>query len=85
MVYAKPSLEDRPSYVATPAQETKENDKKNSSLLVSAKVRANIQCGECHKARCVYSLCRLNLQELNEITQIKESDVYTCGLTLFPT
>ena len=37
MVYGKPPSEDRPSYVATPSQEAKENDKKNSSLLVSAK------------------------------------------------
>ena len=47
-------------------------------------MRAIIQCGECHKARCVYSQCRLNLQELNEISRIKESDLYTCGSILFP-
>ena len=85
MVYGKPPSEkDRPSYVATPSQEAKDNDKKSASVLVSGKVRACIQCGECHKARCVYSQCRLNLQELNEITRIKESDIYTCGSILFP-
>ena len=84
MVYGKPPSEkDRPSYVA---QEAKDNDKKSASMLVSGNVRACIQCGECHKARCVYSQCRLNLQELNEITRIKESDIYTmsCGSILFP-
>ena len=31
----------------------------------------------------VYTQCRLNLQELNEITRIKESHVCTCGWILF--
>ena len=83
MVYGTLPSEDRPSYVATPSQESKDNDK-NSSLLVCAKMRACIQCGECHKARCIYSQCRLNLQESNEIGWIKETDIYTCGSILFP-
>ena len=84
ILYGKPPSEDRPSCVPTPSQETKDNDNKNSAVLVSAKVRACIQCGECHKARCVYSQCRRNLLELNEISRIKESNIYTCGSILFP-
>ena len=72
-----------PSCVPIPLQQAKDNDKKNCCACY-CKVRACIQCGECHKARCVYSQCHLNLQELNEISRIKESNIYTCGSILFP-
>ena len=85
MVYGKPlSEKDRPSYVVSPSEEAKQSDKHNSSILVCTKVRSCIQCDECHKSRCAYAQCKLTLEEMNEISRIKEAKLYTCGYVLFP-
>ena len=84
-MYGKPLSErDRPSYVARPPEEAKQNDKQNSTLLICTKVRCCIECGECHKSRCVYAQCKLKLEDMNEISRIKEAKLYTCGSVLFP-
>ena len=38
-------------------------DWEHKGILVKAKVRAVVFCGECHKPRCIYSKSKLSLQE----------------------
>ena len=80
----RPSDKDRPTRVPAPSEEAKEVDKTRRSLLVCGKVRGVICCGECHKPRCVYSQTTLSKEELNELNRIRESRLYTCGSSLFP-
>lgn len=79
-----PSDIDRPSRVPVPSEESKEVDKRNRSLLVCGKVRGIITCGSCCKPRCIYSPSVLTLKQLEEITRVKDSNLYTCGSALFP-
>ena len=53
-------------------------------MLVAGKVRGTIKCGECLKPRCIYSNAKLTRQEELELVTVKESNVYTCGASLFP-
>lgn len=84
-VIGKPlSEKDRPSYVPKPSDEAKEIDKNNRKLLVKAKVRAVIECTNCFKPRCVYSISKLSAEEVIAVNRMKESRFYSCGSALFP-
>ena len=72
---------DRPSLSGS---ETKAADKEHSKLLVAAKVRCAIVCVECNKPRCVYAATRLHETEKNQLEQVVQSRMYTCGSELFP-
>ena len=45
---------------------------------------AVITCGECQKPRCVYAASKLTREQKVLVQQVVESQVYTCGSTLFP-
>lgn len=62
----------------------KELDKKRKGLFANTRVRKVIICLECMKSRCVYSTKRLNAAEKAVLEQIDESQLYTCGSSLFP-
>ena len=79
-----PSDKDRPSCTPSPLPEAKEVDKGRRSLLVRGKVRGCISCHECSKPRCIYAAFKLTSSELREVSQIKASQLYTCGSVLFP-
>ena len=84
-VFGKPlSSKDQPSHVASPTEEQKQTDKDRRSMLVAGKVRGTIKCGECLKPRCIYSNAKLTRREELELVTVKESNVYTCGASLFP-
>lgn len=81
-VYGKdPNECDRPSLKKSPSADT---DKAHKAILVNAKVRAVICCGECLKPRCIYSKAKLTLSEERAVSNLKSSKVYTCGCSLFP-
>lgn len=61
-----------------------QNDEENKSILVSTKVRATIVCGECTKPRAVYAKSKLTVDEQGQLTDVKNSWLYTCGSSLFP-
>jgi len=85
IVYGQvPSDIDRPSRIPEPSEEAKELDKGRKSILVCGKVRAIVTCDECKKPRCIYSLSKLSPRELQEIELVKETNLYTCGSSLFP-
>ena len=72
-VFGKPlSNSDQPSRVATPTEEQKETDKRRKSLLIAGKVRASINCGDCHKLRCIYANTKLSRQEELAVTAAKD-------------
>ena len=77
-----PSDKDRPSRTPVPLEEEKQVDKGRKSLLLRGKVRGCIACSECNKPR--YSHSKLTPSEVSEISQIKNSKLYTCGSVLFP-
>lgn len=79
-----PSEEDRPSRAPTVTSEAKEADKENKKLLVAGKVRRIIVCSDCSKPRCVYAAASLASEEKNRLKCLNETEVYTCGSTLFP-
>ena len=84
-LYGQLSTEvDRPSLVPTPSEESKERDKGRKAILVCGKVRCTVTCGECHKPRCVYSMSKLIAQETSHVAVVKNSNLYTCGASLFP-
>lgn len=84
-VYGQPpSDKDRPSRVPEPSEEAKEVDKGRKSLLVRGKVRGVMECGECSKPRCIYSPSKLASKDHDAIKHVKESDLFTCGSSLFP-
>ena len=58
--------------------------KKRESLFAKAKVRAVICCGDCLKPRCIYANFRLSAREVECVKGIKETNIYTCGSSLFP-
>ena len=60
-----------------------EIDHQRKSLLVAGKVRGVITCGECCKPRCIYAKTRLSEDQQVELQRIRESDIYTCGSSLF--
>ena len=76
-----PDEKDCPSSQITPAAQA---DKSMKELLVNTKVRTVITCGECVKPCCVYSKQKLSATEQAKLTDVKNSWVYTCGSTLFP-
>ena len=39
---------------------------------------------ECLKQHCIYSPCKLSHSELVQVTHVKETNLYTCGSSLFP-
>ena len=78
-----PSDKDRPSHIPGPSEEAKQVDKGRKSLLVCGKVRRAIVCGECHKPRCIYSKTKLSQEQSTSLDIIIESDLYTCGASLF--
>ena len=66
-----------------PSEEEKQVDKGRKSLLVRKKVRGYIACSECNKPRCIYSHSKLTPSEVSAISQIKNSNLFTCGSVLF--
>ena len=58
-----PGEKGRPSYVPTPSEDARQIDREHKGILVKAKVRAVVCCGECHKPRCIYSNSKLSPQE----------------------
>ena len=50
---------------------------------MSTKVRAVITCGE-ENPKCVYLRTKLSVVEQAKVTDVKESQLYTCGSSLFP-
>ena len=60
-----------------------EIDREHKGILVKAKVRAVVFCGECHKPRCIYSNSKLSPQEKVVLDCMKETNLYTCGSPLF--
>lgn len=79
-----PDEKGRPSYVPTPSEEAKQRDKDHRGIIVKAKVRDLIRCGECHKPRCIFSNSKLSPQESVELQCTKETNIYSCGSPLFP-
>lgn len=76
-----PDEKDCPSSQKTAEAEI---DEKHKGVLVSAKVRTVIICGQCLKPRCVYSRRKLNVTEQAYLTDLKDSHLYSCGSSLFP-
>ena len=73
----------RPSYVPTPSEDARQIDREHKGILVKAKVKAVVCCGECHKPRCIYSNSKLSPQEKVVLDCMKETNLYTCGSPLF--
>ena len=48
------------------------------------KVRGVIFCTECSKPRCIYSQSKLTHEQIQQISRLKDEDLYTCGASLFP-
>ena len=78
-----PGEKGRPSYVPTPSEDARQIDREHKGILVKAKVRAVVCCGECHKPRCIYSNSKLSPQEKVVLDCMKETNLYTCGSPLF--
>ena len=77
-----PSSLDQPSLKVT-KEKHNEIDHQRKSLLVAGKVRGVITCGECCKPRCIYAKTRLSEDQQVKLQHIRESDIYTCGSSLF--
>ncbi|XP_019632046.1 PREDICTED: uncharacterized protein LOC109475723 [Branchiostoma belcheri] len=81
-LYGKPTTEaDRPS-LKQPTQKS-ETDKKRKQLLVAAKVRDVISCGECRKPRCIYAASKLLAEEGGAVTRAQQDGTYVCGGHIF--
>ena len=76
------SEKDRPSLLLKPV--ISEADQNNKSLLTSPKVRGTLTCSTCHKPRCFYSNSSLTYREKIAVQMIRETEVYVCGGSLFP-
>ena len=52
---------------------------KRSAAMVSAKVRATINCVECEQPRCLYAKSKLSKEEQKEVQRIRDENIFTCG------
>ena len=81
---SKPLSErDRPSLGHFINPEAKEIDKTNKSLLTNSKVRGILDCHECGKPRCIYSVKKLDIVATRKVDDIRCSKLYVCGSFLF--
>ena len=66
-----------------PASRNEEVDKRRKAILVSSKVRCIMTCNECFKPRCVYSKSKLTKAEQVALKEVRESNLYLCGSSIF--
>ena len=78
-----PNEKDHPSYVPTPSDQAKQRDQEHKGIVVKAKVRTVVCCGECHKPGCVYANSKLSPHEKAAVDCMKETKTYTCGSLIF--
>lgn len=61
-----------------------EETEQHKCLMVSAKVRLVILCCDCQMPRCIYAKTKLKENEESAVQEIIDSQLYTCGSSLFP-
>ena len=67
-----------------PASQGAEADNRRKAILVNSKVRCIMTCHVCFKPRCVYSKAKLTKEEQISLKRVQESQLYTCGSSIFP-
>ena len=83
-VQAGKNVDKRDCPSTKPASQGTEADNRRKSILVSSKVRGITTCHEYFKPRCIYLKAKLPVDEQIALKRVQESQLCTCGSSIFP-